>query len=553
MAREGAPLINNLHEQRTNQTETETNCLIKPFRMLYRVPFPPGFARFPACKIVLLLVLLHRLHIYSSFNFIVSLTATRISGNNSEDSTVTAQLFMSCTRLLAPISGIIADMYIPRAKMVSISFFISFIGSSIQSLFHSIYELDIVYIPTYLYYSIHSLAICLLTVGSSGVYALLVPVGVDQLEGASEMRLKSYFSWHYWCINIGAAFAAGRYFIYATNYDDRITLLASSYLATVSVWLALVLLMLSLHLKLVQKNKPPGGTPLKQVLGVSYCAITTRYCHREERDYVSRRICDYAIEENGGRYSYEQVQDVKTFYKIVFVLLCMTWYFGVDNLYNTIFPLQGAEISGALNNFSSTQVIFLTDCMTILFLIPLIELFRNRNNRFRFGFKKILNKIVLGIVFSFGAILVALALNLVNYNFNHNLNIAAIIPQTMLIAISECIAYVGIMEFVYAQSPYQMIGSVFGLLQLIIGVGSYLPTAIYYLLQIISNCYGNHNCGNCYIHWPLCFNTKTLDFVYYVVYAAFTFVYILFMVCLAFCYKRRERQRIDVWPETNNF
>ena len=403
MARERTSLLTDLtHEQRAIQTYpgTGTNRILTPFRMLYRAPFPPGFSKFPACKIVLFLVLLHRVHIYSSFNFVVGLTATRgFHSDSHEDSTITAQLFMSCARLLAPISGIIADIYIPRAKMVSICLFLSLIGSSIQSIFHSIYELGVTQISPYTYYSVHSIALVLLTIGSSGVYALLVPVGVDQMEGASEMRLKSYFSWHYWAINIGAALAAGRYFIYATNNNDKITLLASSYLSTLSVWLGLLVLMLSLHFRLLQRNRPPGGTPLKQVLGVTSCAISTRYSHRREREYVSLRLFDYALAENRGRYSYEQVQDVKTFYKITFVLLCMTWYFGVDNLYNTIFPLQGAELSKGENNFVSTEVIFLSDCITIFLLIPLIELSRNQF-KIQFGFKRILSRIVLGVVFS---------------------------------------------------------------------------------------------------------------------------------------------------------
>ena len=150
--------------------------------------------------------------------------------------------------------------------------------------------------------------------------------------------------------------------------------------------------------------------------------------------------------------------------------------------------------------------------------------------------------------------MVALALNLVKLSQqNFTPHITIIIPQTVLIAISECIAFVGTMEFVYAQSPYQMRGFIFGFLQSVIGVGSYIPTVIYYILQRVSNCYGSNNCTWCLIHWPQCFKHQTRDFVYYVVYAVLTFVYVLFMICVAMCYKRRERQRIEVWPETNNF
>ena len=551
-------------------TISQDNPKIKPkecfiliaLRKIYNIPFPPGFRQFPSVKLVLLMVLLHRIHLYSTFNFILGLTATR--GTNStigEDSTVTAQVFVSSALFISPLPGLIADKYVPRAKMILICFLLSFIGSSIQSIFHSLFELSVISISPYLYYSIHAIALCLLTVGSSGVYALLVPVGVDQMEGASEMRLKSYFSWHYWSINIGAGLAAGRYFIYATHKNDILTLLASSYLSTVSVFLALVVLIVSLHFGLLQRNMPPGGTPLIQVLGVTTCAVSSRYSNRGERSYYPIGLFDYALTENKGRYSYEQVQDVKTFYKIIFVLICMTWYFGVYNLLYSVYPVQAMRVSGAEDTFFANLILFFSDCSTIIIILPLFELIRWKCKFVHFSFPKILYKFQVGIFFGLLSILFALTINTSSYfqvistvNKTNNstslptlVRLPLFIPQSVLIGISECFSTVGSMEFVYAQSPHQMKGIIFGFLQCLTGLGFYFPTLIYQIMENIGSCPPVYNCTYCLVIKGECEANESMDYVYYSVYAVLTLVYFLLFLFVAKFYQRRERQRIEVW------
>ena len=543
------------------------------FKKIFCLPFPPGFSQFPSVKIVLLVVLLHRIHIYSTFNFINGLSETRENQSTvTENSAITAQLFMSSALFLAPLPGLIADKYVPRAKMVMISLILSFIGSFIQSIFHSIYELADLKIDPFVYYFVHITAILFLTVGSSGAYALLVPVGVDQMEGANEVRLKSYFNWHYWFINVGALLAAGRYFIYVGTQSDRVILLASSYLATLSIFLALILLMISLHCSLLQRNQPPGGTPLKQVVGVVWCALSNRYSQRRESTYSTLRLSDYALLENRGRYSYEQVQDVKTFFKILFVLISMVWYFGVYNLLFSVYVDQGQQISCATDTYYSNLVIFLTDCTTILLLLPIFEFFRWKCQTVNFSFSKILYKFQVGIVFAFFSILFALTLNLFSqfgvlacgsYNWDDGTKaslilqrIPAIIPQSLFISVSECFAIVGSMEFVYAQSPHQMKGFIFGILQCFTGIGFYIPIVIYIVLRATScdslnstsTLSTSNYTTNCLVLRGKQTSHGTNDYVFYTIYLGCTLVYCFLFFAIAKFYQRRERQKIETWP-----
>ena len=104
-------------------------------------------------KIIFLILFLHRIHFYSIFNFIDNLLAIRDADTEiNEYPGYTAQAMTSASILLAPIPGLIADVYFPRTQVISFCLLLSFIGSSIQSLFHTIYELNIVDVPAVVYW-----------------------------------------------------------------------------------------------------------------------------------------------------------------------------------------------------------------------------------------------------------------------------------------------------------------------------------------------------------------------------------------------------------------
>ena len=528
------------------------------FLWCYNFSFPPGYSKFPGVKIIFLVLLLHRIHFYSTFNFINLLSSVRGPSNPpNEYSGSTAQAFLSASTFLAPLPGLIADKYFPRVRVISFCLLLSLLGSSVQSFFHSFYELNGFPIPNSAYYLVHIISFIILALGSSGMFALLLPVGIDQMEGAGESRLKSYFNWHYWVGNFGYLFAIGRFFIYEPDIDSRLGLLASSYLATVAIFLAVVVFKLSLTFNLLQWNKP-GGTPLKQITGVIHSAFETKHRRKKDTKYTDLKLFDYASIENGGKFEYEEVQDVKTFLKILCVIGCMSWYFGVYNLLNTEFPKQGRKISCAENTFYASIIISSGDCLAIAIILPLFELIRSKFKRL--GFTKILYKFQLGIIFGLLAIASAL---IVDVSFNQAgftcrrvrdneeagkilRFLPILLPQTIFIGLSECFAWIGAMEFVYAQSPHYMKGFTFGILQSITGAGWYLPNVISFFLYLGSSC--SHSCSTCLVHSIHCFEKETKDYVFYIIFFVLTSLYVTAFGALAFLYKRRERQKIENWP-----
>ena len=103
------------------------------------------------------------------------------------------------------------------------------------------------------------------------------------------------------------------------------------------------------------------------------------------------------------------------------------------------------------------------------------------------------------------------------------------------------------MEFVYAQSPHQMKGIIFGFLQCLTGLGFYFPTLIYQIMENIGSCPPVYNCTYCLVIKGECKSNESMDYVYYSVYVVLTLVYFLLFLFVAKFYQRRERQRIEVW------
>ncbi|KAI6648878.1 Solute carrier family 15 member 4-like [Oopsacas minuta] len=425
-------------------------------------------------------------------------------------------------------------------------------------MFHTVYELDVIPVAEPIYYIIHIIAIVMLILGSSGIFALLLPVGLDQMEGAGESKLKSYFNWHYWVGNFGYLFAFGRYIIYTPSEDDRLQLLGSSYLATFSIFLAIIVLKFSLNLNLLQLNRP-GGTPIRQISGVLCNGFKNKRKHKSK--YTKLSLFDYAANENGGKFNYEEVFDVKTFFKILFVIVNMTWYFGIYNLLNTEFPEQGRKISCAKDKYVVSFVISFGDCVVVATVLPIFELIRWKFNKI--GFSKILYKFQFGVICGFVAVFCAWVINISLYaeefictqrkgnNSYFIPHLIRILPQTIFIGLSECLAWVGAMEFVYAQSPHHMKGFIFGILQSVTGIGWFIPNTIRFILYEASDCI--NSCETCAVHFNRCFDQTTNDYIYYTIFLGISLVYVVVFWVITCLYKRRERQKIEQWPEGSQF
>ena len=478
---------------------------------------------------------------------------------------------------VGPLPGILADRYFGRPKMLSFCLLLCFLGSVAQSLFHTIFELQEtlpgVTIGSRIYYPVHSLILVILILGSSGMTALLLPYGVDQMEDAGETRMSSYFYWFYWFVNLGSIMSFGRYVVYDAK-TNKFSLLSISYIATVSSFLAVVVFRLSRSSGILQRG-PNIGTPIKKIISVTKSSLVIWYQTRREENYRENMpILDYAKMNHYGEARFEVVEDVKSFYRIVFVLFCLFGYYSIYHLLKGFYPLQAQELVRDPSPYSSSIVTGLTDSLVIIICIPIMRLC----NYTRLYTAKILYRVEIGICLAFVSVFCAniiaiyttarggvnIPTNIPPVNddiryissFNQTVPVLFLctLPQVVIMGLSEIFAMVGAYEFVYAQSPRDMKGFTFGIMNTVYGLGTYLSTLLATVLQAASGCPRNitqsmllEKCNNCVVPYYPCIMYNNLGIVFFVIFLIFSLFYTIFFFLVATKYKRRDRQEIEKW------
>ncbi|KAI6660903.1 Solute carrier family 15 member 4-like [Oopsacas minuta] len=551
---------------------------------LNKIPFPPSFGSFNGVKIILFIIFLHRIHFYSVFAFISNLSSIRSSDHDSDDadenSAQSAHAFIAFAFMLGPLPGILADKYFGRPKMLSFCLLLCFLGSCAQSIFHSLFEFQKnipgLIITKELYYSVHITVVIVLILGSSGITALMLPYGVDQMEDAGETRMSSYFYWLFWSINMGGLMSFGRYFVYSPK-NSRFSLLSSSYLATISSFLAAIIFRLSQSFHLLHRG-PNIGTPLKKIFYVTRTSLVIWYQRRSEQNYHENLpILDYSKTQHYGGARFEMVEDVKAFYRIVFVLLSLFGYFSIYHLVSGFYTLQAQEVVREESPYLSSLVVGLIEGFVITITIPIMRLANRIPKPYT---AKILYRVEVGICLAFLSVVCASLVSVfttirgdVGTNIStiepncgdDNPNIQSsgqlylfllVLPQTVVMGISEIFAIVATYEFVYAQSPGDMKGFTFGILNTVYGLGSYFSTVVAAIIEAASDCPGpslNNSsllidkCSNCALPYAQCIKYDNLGIFFFVIFSILSLIYLIYFFVVVIKYKRRDRQEIEKW------
>ena len=150
-------------------------------------------------------------------------------------------------------------------------------------------------------------------VGLGGFQATIIQFGLDQLYDASTVEIKSYILW-YAMTNIGSFFVIN-FSIWCLNDYYKLLLL---FYVCMSLTLAVIVLKFCNHWLI---KEPATKNPFKLICNVIKYAIKNKhprcksaftYC---EDDLPSR--IDFGKNKYGGPFTTEQVEDVKTFLRIL--------------------------------------------------------------------------------------------------------------------------------------------------------------------------------------------------------------------------------------------
>ena len=417
-----------------------------------------------------IIVLIHNYLAFSLFTYLL--------GQQPKDKLTPHYITWSLT---IPLLGWLADVRIGRHNLIRWSIWIMWIAFMLATVSSVV--------ASFVTFDTEIITIVLLTMASAGFgghQANVIQYGLDQLQDASTDEITAFISWYAW-----TAFSAGvvTHYTYTCIYEEYLILsrVAVSFFLTVA-------LIMTFYTKHILIREPVTQNPFKLVYNVLKYAIKNKrprcrsaftYCE----DELPSRI-DFGKSKYGGPFTIEQVEDVKTFFRLLlFIFFCCslpTIVITVDQFTHQMDNLINFQISDLPTRACYLQQLYInhTTYYIVSVLIPVYEFFVYPILRRHFSWIKSHFKILLGILLQMARILALMAFNfnvrhtyLDNYGHNFTLKCAfsqeagvlvhilsrkwLILPD--IISSSSVATFViGGIELICAQTPYSMRGLMFG-------------------------------------------------------------------------------------------
>ena len=411
------------------------------------------------------------------------------------------------------IAGWLADAFIGRYKVIRYSVWIMWLLMISVTVSSVVGQLD----ERYYHYNkiVRPALFCLVSIGLGAFQANVIQFGLDQLHDASTTEITSFIVWY-----VSTLISAG--FIVQFNFsclNEQHTLFISLFIC-MSLTLAVILLSFCNHWLI---KEPTTQSPFKLIYKVlKFAAITKHPLCRSAFTYCEDELpsrIDFGKSKYGGPFTTEQVEDVKTFLR----LLPLISIIGVAASAIIVTNYLQIYLEKQYNRFSASNLDgeqsykkFLTECYTetsltnsvhlgVTLLIVLNEfflypLFHRCTCCARI---KSLWKIMIGIAFEVLRVISLMAFDVVSrHNFLNNTkynvtlqcvfyekhgllsqsfsNRWLVIPQ-YLYNTSLTFIFIGVVEFICSQVPYSMKGVIFGAqysLMLILSIPIILAMAV---------------------------------------------------------------------------
>ena len=398
--------------------------------------------------------------------------------------------------LMFPFTGWLADTVLGRRRAINISLWCCWLGSMLQ-IASLCLQNGMCGLPVNIAkYGISVVGLLFIMFGSAIALSSIPAYGLDQLGDKSNASVRSFIHWYTWALFVGFAINYAN-FVTATIYMTDLIL--GTTLGVFVVNSIVLCLYGCFHDQFGVGNLQKRKNPYKLVYEVLRYAKTTK--HAEKRSAFTywgqetpSRV-DFGKVKYGGPFTEEEVENVKTLWRITFVLLSLfgfyipfyVSYFGVFSIVNSF---KGAITT--LNGYGS-YVVWLWVEQSILVIVPVyefiiipmfpkIEYFLLRPLRGIIGCYVLLliGTVVLLIITTVGyyvspntvSCLVISATEVVDFSFLY-----FTIP-IVIVGITSGPRFIFTLEFIISQSPGNMSGMLTGLFWLIqaiyINIGSFI-------------------------------------------------------------------------------
>ena len=455
-----------------------------------------------------------------------------------------------------PIAGWLADVYLGRYKIIQWSMWIMWVGSMLATLSSVVAQLVDSYASVN--EKVTAAILVLQTIGFAGYQANIYQFCIDQFPDASTNGIKSFISWFIWTYFSGGIAGhciyeciSKQYFVVGRCF--------------ISICLTIALIM-SFLLSGIFIKEPVVQNPYKLVYKVIKYALQNKhpqcrsaftYCE----DELPSRM-DFGKSKYGGPFTTEQVEDVKTFIRV----LAVTIFFSLLPSEALVVYKHSSKLMLLISHHGNkTTECFVTAIASDLqflcgiILIPVHEFiiypllhryfhWVNSNCKFLFGVVLQIVRIVALMLIEFEA----RHLYIRRYGSNMTIQctfweedgtLSSIIDSrwmaipNILSSMSFILLGIGAYEFFCAQSPYSMRGLIFGCAN---------GSAVVFLLvgYGISEPFTRH-----LINWST--GTISCGFWYLLLIGLLMVSYTTILLILMKYYKRRKRE--DVLPNEHIF
>ena len=427
--------------------------------------------------------------------------------------------------VLLPVAGWMGDSYLGRYRAIIVGVLLAMVSHLILQSATVMLQFNWTPIP-----AIALLCVYLFIISCSmgSLYTNTLPFIIDQMIGASADDISAIVQWYYWSYSIGVL------------APYLCTLLPIDQLQQYHLEICMILLFLCLSSVLITDClchkwldiHYKSSSPFNTIFKVLNYARKTKYPeHRSAFTYIDEEEpsrLDYGKHKFGGPFTEEEVEDVKTFFRLLPLLL----------------SIFGASINSKVydNKFSSTafELHYMIAMMLPILLIPayrfiMFPLLRNR-------IPSLIKRAGAGLVIMLIGNLLNLTVDTIGHLHSNNTQCmfsdtshgsanSLPIPLYWLL-ISDTVTGVGhtlatcsSLEFIMAQSPNKLRGVMMGVATVLVDFGLLVHYGLKQVVKHFSNA------------------TPSCGFYYYLVLSILLILSLVLFTIAAKRYKLRERDR----------
>ncbi len=333
-------------------------------------------------------VILHFQIITGSFTFHVL----------SDEATYISNIIQGVSCLLYPFCGLVAESYLKKFNFPKWSCLLVLI-SSIAQLIMSILMIKDIHANEFSI-ALGIFGICTSTFGLGVFEANAIRFGMNQMLDASSEQLSSFVHWYFWCSNAGVMLT---FYVPLVVYLStskckaqqtgifrhlELTLGESLFISScIQIFGSFLGFVLANSFKWYNFSEMKNSeNPIKLVYKVLAYSYKHKYPERRsaftywENDIPSR--IDLGKDKYGGPFTYEQVEDVKTFFRLLLLMISLFGFHLLGDGYSFVYYIirtTGCTIVPLITVYANPQHI---PTVVVLVIIPIYHLTRKRFYRF---------------------------------------------------------------------------------------------------------------------------------------------------------------------------